>query len=263
MTLEPDSRTVERLRQATRILALTGAGISAESGIPTFREAQTGLWQRYNPLDLATPEAFARDPDTVWRWYQWRRELVDAAQPNAGHCALARWEQLAGEGWLLATQNVDGLHQRAGSRAVVELHGNLQRTVCAGYRHVFDPVAARAATPPECPRCGAPGRPDVVWFGETLPEDAYGKALEAAERADVVLSVGTSSLVHPAAGLPLLAADNGALLLEVNPQPTPLTAHADCSLRGTAAAVLPALVRRLFGSGDQPPTRAQRPPGQR
>ena len=246
----PDRDTLGRLRDAASILVLTGAGTSAESGVPTFRDARTGLWARYDPMDLATPEAFARDPETVWRWYQWRRQLVAAAMPNAGHHALARWQARGTAEWLLVTQNVDGLHQRAGSTGVVELHGNLQRTVCAKQRHLLDPVAESVDSPPACPRCGAPGRPDVVWFGEMLPEAALDQAMAAAQAAEVVVSIGTSALVHPAASLPLLALENGAMLVEINPEPTALTARAACALQGPAGEILPSLVRALTGSAD-------------
>ncbi|MCP1676889.1 NAD-dependent deacetylase [Natronocella acetinitrilica] len=244
----PDVAALERLRQAKSILALTGAGISAESGVPTFREAQSGLWARYDPMELATPEAFAGQPDTVWQWYQWRRRLVAEVEPNPAHYALANWEQHFDGDFLLVTQNVDGLHQRAGSQDVVELHGNLQRTVCSSDRHLFDPVPESLDAPPACPRCGSLGRPDVVWFGEMLPQAALNRATQAAASADVVLSIGTSSLVHPAASLPAIALEHGAWVIEINPTETPLTRLASSSLRGKAGEVLPGLFRRLFGS---------------
>jgi NAD-dependent deacetylase len=236
-----DPRLVQRLRRARRVVALTGAGISAASGIPTFRDAQTGLWARFRPEELATPDAFRRDPQLVWDWYEWRRGLVASAAPNAGHRALARLEGLVPD-FLLVTQNVDGLHQRAGSRAVVELHGNLYREKCFAEGVV---VAERQATderPPRCPRCGAHLRPDVVWFGEALPPRALERAEAVARECDLFLSIGTSGAVFPAAQLPLTARQAGATVVEVNRDPTPLTRVASFSLLGPAGTILPALV---------------------
>jgi len=229
---------------AERVVALTGSGVSAESGVPTFREAQTGLWERFDPQELATPEAFARDPRLVWDWYEWRRGLVKRAEPNAGHLALAELERRLPASTLV-TQNVDGLHQRAGSSEVIELHGNILRSKCSLEGTMvedYDP----AERPPPCPRCGAPLRPDVVWFGEALPVAAFEAVSEAARACDLLLSVGTSSLVYPAAALPFEALDNGAVLVEVNPDETPLTAHADHVLRGPAGEVLPRLVAAIL-----------------
>lgn len=239
--LQPD--LLEALRGAERVVALTGSGVSAESGVPTFREAQTGLWERFDPQELATPEAFARDPRLVWDWYEWRRELVKGAEPNAGHVALAEMERCF-QAFTLATQNVDGLHQRAGSSGVIELHGNILRSKCSFEGTMvedYDP----AERPPPCPNCGAPLRPDVVWFGEALPVAAFEVAAEAASSCDLLLSVGTSSLVYPAAALPFEAQENGAVLVEVNPDETPLTAHADHLLRGPAGEMLPRLVEAI------------------
>ncbi|MCZ7572675.1 MAG: NAD-dependent deacylase [Ardenticatenaceae bacterium] len=225
------------------MVALTGAGISRESGVPTFRDAQDGLWARYDPMELASPEGFRRDPALVWRWYGWRRELVSQAQPNRGHHALVRLEKLVPR-LTVITQNVDGLHRAAGSRDVVELHGNLQRFKCFKHGH---PVAAEILSadervPPRCPQCGAPVRPDVVWFGEHLPEAVLRRAWEEAVAADVLLVVGTSGLVQPAASLPLAAGCTGARTIEINPDRTPLTPHVDLHLSGPAGAILPALV---------------------
>lgn len=236
---------VETLRDARRVVALTGSGISAESGVPTFRDAQTGLWARYDPQELATPEAFARDPELVWKWYAWRRGLVEGARPNAGHRALADLERRAPV-FSLVTQNVDGLHQEAGSSSVVELHGNIRRSRCPVENVTVEP-AEIDHLPPLCPNCGSPLRPDVVWFGEALPADGLRVASEAARSCDVFLSVGTSGLVYPAASLPYEALENGATLVEVNPDPTPLAPHADFAVRGRAGEVLPELVRAAFG----------------
>ena len=250
---DPDTldRLAHRLRAARAVAAMTGAGISAESGVPTFRGAD-GLWRTYSAADLATPEAFARDPGLVWQWYRWRRDIIGRAQPNAGHLALARFQARL-PAFTLITQNVDGLHQRAGSTNVVELHGNLWRTRCARGCGVVQDSAGDApggdggegsAAPPACP-CGALLRPDVVWFGEPLDEARIDLAVRAAGACDVFLVVGTSALVYPAAGLPLVAGRAGALVVEVNLDDTPLTPHAGIALRGKAADVLPALESRL------------------
>ena len=239
---EFDQRLVERLRGARRVTVLTGAGVSAESGVPTFRDAQTGLWSKFKPEDLATPEAFRRNPKLVWEWYAMRRAKVREGEPNAGHRALVELEQRV-PGFLMATQNVDGLHQRAGSRNVVELHGNITRTKCFDDGALVEEWAQTGEVPPRCPRCGGPLRPDVVWFNENLPPEAFARAAEAARHCDVFLSVGTSALVYPAAALPLDAQAAGALLVEVNPTPTPLTPNADFFLQGTSGKILPGLVR--------------------
>jgi NAD-dependent protein deacetylase/lipoamidase len=236
--------SIRRLRHASCVLAVTGAGISAESGVPTFRDAQTGLWARYSPEDLATAAAFERDPVLVWQWYAWRRQLVRAASPNDGHRAIAVLESILPI-FAVATQNVDGMHQRAGSRHVIELHGNIERTLCSRERIAFDDGGGLADAPPLCPRCGAPGRPAVVWFGEALPPDAIERASTAADTCDVLLSVGTSSLVYPAASLAETALRRGAFVIEVNPAPTPLSARADAVLSGAAGKVLPMLVEAL------------------
>jgi len=240
------AKLLDALRKARKLTVLTGSGISAESGVPTFRDAQTGFWAKFRPEHLATPEAFQRNPKLVWEWYAWRRELVSQAHPNAGHLALVelarRVPQLS-----LITQNVDGLHQRAGSPDVIELHGNISRTKC------FDenlPVARWTETdetPPRCPRCGGRLRPDVVWFGETLPPAALERAFAASQSCDLFFSIGTSTLVHPAASLPFEALQSGATVVEINPDPTPLTARAHHTLRGPAGEVLPALLRAAWG----------------
>ncbi len=236
---------ISALRDAERVVALTGSGISAESGVPTFREAQTGLWERYDPQELATPDAFARDPRLVWEWYEWRRNLVAEAEPNPGHRALAELERRT-PGFTLVTQNVDGLHERAGSRNVIELHGNILRSKCSLEDEVVKPEAHDDSVPPRCPLCGAFLRPDVVWFGEMLPTGALESASEAARGCDLFFSVGTSGLVYPAAALPYEAMKNGAALVEINPSETPLSRHADYSLRQPAGEVLPTLVREAF-----------------
>lgn len=228
------------LRRAARIVVLTGSGVSAESGVPTFSEAQKGLWARFDPQELATPEAFERDPGLVWDWYEWRRKLVMEACPNPGHRAISELERLVPE-FTLITQNVDGLHQRAGSSRVIELHGNILRSKCS-VEGITVEYYEGAEKPPCCPSCGAPLRPDVVWFGEMLPIEAIEAASEAARGSDLFLSVGTSSLVYPAAALPYEALENGATLVEINPEETPLTPHAGYSVRALAGEALPELV---------------------
>ena len=239
-------RLVETLRNAQSVAVLTGSGISAESGVPTFRDAQTGLWASYDPMDLATPEAFARDPRLVWEWYAWRRELVEGASPNPGHEALAELERHVPE-LVLITQNVDGLHRRAGSQRIIELHGNIMRSKCSREGVAVEPRKEDPEVPPTCPRCDSPLRPDVVWFGEMLPAGALEEAFEAARSCDLFLSIGTSSLVQPAASLPFEALREGIAVVEVNPDETPLTRHAEYALRGRAGEVLPALVRAAHG----------------
>ena len=233
---------VERLAAAKRVAVLTGAGISAESGIPTFRDALTGLWANYDPQELATPEGFARNPKLVWEWYAERRARIAGVQPNPGHAALAA-RQLRFAQFTLVTQNIDSLHQRAGSREVVELHGNIARVKCSREDTIVSEFPPDES-PPRC-HCGAWLRPDVVWFGEMLPADALARAEEAAEHCEVFLSVGTSAQVYPAAELPLRALSAGATVVEINPERTVLTRHAHFALQGAAGIVLPALLQRL------------------
>jgi NAD-dependent deacetylase len=235
---------VTTLRAAEHVTVLTGAGVSAESGVPTFRDAQTGLWAKYSPEELATPQAFRRNPRLVWDWYAWRRELVGQAEPNPGHLALARLEQLLPR-FTLITQNVDSLHQRAGSRSVIELHGNINRTICFSERRVVESWPETDDLPPRCPNCGSLLRPDVVWFGETLPPEALAKAFEAAEQCDLFMTIGTSGLVQPAASLPVAALRWGAVTVEINPAATPLTAHMTYTLPGPAGQILPKLVEMI------------------
>ncbi len=227
-----------------RLAVLSGAGMSAESGVPTFRDAATGLWSRFDPMQLASPQGFRADPPLVWGWYAWRRRLVAGARPNAGHRALA----LAAAGFeslRIVTQNVDGLHQRAGSRDVIEIHGNILRSRCldeCGVRYEV-PEDLPAGEPPRCPACGAWLRPDVVWFGEPLVAERLRAAEHATSRAEALLVVGTSGLVHPAAGLPRQARLAGVRVIIVNPQPTEIDTDADLVVAGAAGEVLPALLR--------------------
>jgi len=228
----------EVIENAGSIVVLTGAGVSAESGVPTFRGAD-GLWRSFRAEDLATPAAFARDAKLVWEWYQWRRELIAACRPNPAHEFIARLERASRGDFLLVTQNVDGLHRLAGSRKLVEVHGGIwqvQCTACGSSRE--DRTLPFPELPPKCDNCGGLLRPGVVWFGEALPEEAIGRAFAAANSCDFMLVVGTSAVVYPVAYLPQLAKGAGAYVVEVNPTETPLTALADESWRGNAADVL-------------------------
>jgi len=237
----PEARA--RLRAASRLVVLTGAGVSAQSGIPTFRDAQTGLWARFTPEDLASPDAYARDPLFVWTWYAERYATCEQAAPNAAHAALARLEHAKGDGFLLVTQNVDGLHARAGNRRVIELHGNLRTGRCEACASVQRlPPPAEFTPPPTCGACGSRMRPNVVWFGELLPERALQRAWEAFAQSEAALVVGTSGVVEPAASLARVARAYGATVIEVNPTETPLTAHADYAFRGAATDGLSALL---------------------
>ncbi|HUH94799.1 MAG TPA: NAD-dependent deacylase [Casimicrobiaceae bacterium] len=227
-----DPALLSALGEARLVAALTGAGISAASRIPTFRDPD-GLWARFDPRELATPSAFARDPKRVWNWYARRRERVAAAQPNAGHFALAQLERRV-PAFAPITQNVDGLHQRAGSRNVIELHGNIMRVKCSREGRTIERWEEIAPEVPRCPACGALLRPDVVWFEELLPESVLGAAEDAAERCDVMLVVGTSAEAYPAAALPPSAKAAGAAVVEINPRPTPLSGEADFILAGPA-----------------------------
>ena len=233
---------VEALRDARHVCVLTGAGVSAESGVPTFRDAQEGLWARYDPQELATPEAFLANPALIWRWYRWRRELVAEANPNPGHYAIARLEEFVPK-LTVITQNVDGLHQHAGSKNVIEFHGNLfdDRCFADGTQQTSDD----SLDVPTCSDCGGPLRPGVVWFGEAIPETALHASYAAVADCDVFLSVGTSSLVYPAAGLADLARDNGAIVAEINLNPTTHAAAYDIAIAGKSGVVLPELIELL------------------
>ncbi len=247
MTADPRRLTAlaQALREAGAVTVLTGAGVSAESGVPTFRDAQTGLWARFDPHDLATPGAFARDPKLVWDWYAWRRARAGQAQPNPGHRALVAMEGRVPH-FTLVTQNVDGLHARAGSRNLIELHGNIARVKCSREHRIVAAWDDDGEHVPRCPRCGALLRPDVVWFEEALPAAALAAADVAARECDLLLVVGTSAVVYPAAALPSTAREAGAKVAEINPEPTPLTPLADFVLRSAAGVALPALVAKAW-----------------
>jgi NAD-dependent deacetylase len=236
---------VRLLRETQRVAALTGAGVSQESGLRTFRDAQTGLWAQYKPTDLASPEAFAQDPKLVWDWYAWRREALKGVRPNAGHYALAELSKRIPD-FTLITQNVDGLHVMAGTPRVLELHGNIQRVRCANCGTIAESWEDESESVPVCSRCGGLLRPDVVWFGEALPRLALETAVQAARGCQLFFSIGTSGVVQPAASLAFAAHNRGAMVVEINLEPTPLTPKADFFLQGRSGEVLPDLVRAVW-----------------
>lgn len=244
------SPALERALAAARHVAvLTGAGVSAESGVPTFR-AQGGLWAKYDPTQLATYEAFSRDPQLVWRWYSWRRNLIREVAPNPGHYALVELAALFPR-FSLITQNVDDLHRRAGSREVHELHGNIEHSRCIRCAKAYHGDAAPPTEEVQRCDCGGLIRPGVVWFGESLPEEELRFAQDAARDCDLFLSVGTSGLVYPAAALPVTARQGGAYVVEINPEPSAIAQQLDESIAGASGIVLPLLLdaaRRLRGS---------------
>ena len=237
---------ISALRTAERVAVLTGAGVSQESGLRTFRDLQNGLWSEYRPEDLASAEAFRRNPGLVWEWYTMRREKARSAEPNAGHFALAEMERRFPT-FTLITQNVDGLHQKAGAHRVIELHGNIHQVICFDCGLLARDWDAGGGEVPLCTACGGMLRPNVVWFGETLPPQALAAAVEAARNCQVFFSVGTSGLVQPAASLAYGARNNGAVLVEINAEPTPLTPKCDYALHGKSGEILPALVKTLWG----------------
>lgn len=235
-----------------RVTVLSGAGISAESGVPTFRDDKNGLWARFDPYELSSTQGWLNNPERVWGWYLWRHYLVAKVEPNDGHRAIAAWQDEAQVTQVtVVTQNVDDLHERAGSATVHHLHGSLFEFRCArcgvAYTEALPemPEPAIDVEPPVCDRCGSLIRPDIVWFGEPLPEKPWQRAVEATQDADVMVVVGTSAIVYPAAGLPDLALARGAVVIEVNPEPTPLSASVTVSIREPASQVLPGLLQRL------------------
>ena len=238
-----NEKVVERLAQAKSLLVITGAGISAESGIPTFRGAD-GLWKNYRAEELATLDAFERDPETVWQWYDWRRSIIGKAEPNPGHLAIKELEDMF-ESFLLITQNVDGLHSRSGVKNIVEIHGNLWRVRCTreGKVSMLMDIPLKSI-PPKCD-CGAVLRPDVVWFGESIPSYALDLSFNILEQCDTLIVVGTSGVVYPVASFPQTVKDNGGYVVEVNVEPTPISAIADASLYGNSGDVLPMVVKWL------------------
>jgi NAD-dependent deacetylase len=265
MSDERLDRAASILRAAQRVLVSTGAGMSKESGIPTFRDARAGLWARFDPEALATEAGFRAAPARVWGWYASRRRQISACSPHAGHFALAQLEEAVPQ-LRVVTQNIDGLHQAAGSRNVVELHGSIRRSKCLDRGHPYvDDLSPREGEPqdgeeepPPCPTCGSPLRPDVVWFGELLPQEATREAWKLAEESDVTLVVGTSGMVWPAAELPFVAARAGARVIEINPEPSEITSAADVFLQGPAGEVLPQLVKHILPSHSDQFTRRDR-----
>ena len=248
MTAILSDRFLDRLARARSVVAFTGAGISAESGVPTFRGNQ-GIWTKFKPEELANLDAFLSNPSLVWEWYSARRKVMGEVQPNAGHLALARLEQ-SFPSVTVVTQNIDNLHRRAGSKHVLELHGNIDRNYCmgCGARYVGDEILFKEGIP-QCSGCGGLVRPDVVWFGEMLPLDQWDESVKAIESADVVLSIGTSGVVFPAAELPLYGKRRGAYTVEINPEETELSETMDEVVRGKSAQVLPELVKELESRG--------------
>lgn len=275
-----ESDLIEKLHDCQKVVVFTGAGISAESGIPTFRDAQTGLWSKFNPQDVASTEAFRKNPQLVWDWYVHRAEFVRNAEPNSGHKAVSTLQACVAD-LSVITQNIDNLHQRAGTRNVLELHGSLFRLkafvdtdelfagdtspiichICDGYA-IFDecdPYASkedlsaielRAGPVPRCPGCGALLRPDIVWFGEPLDIDILDSATRLADSCDLLICIGSSLEVQPAASIPVRAKCAGATIIEINPEPTSLSSHADVFLQGKAAEILPAFVNMVWNNGE-------------
>jgi len=230
---------------ATRVVVLTGAGVSQESGLRTFRDAQAGLWSQYKPEDLASPEAFTRDPKLVWDWYAWRREAIKGVRPNPGHYALVEMEKLVPE-FTLITQNVDGLHSFAGSQNVLELHGNIQKVRCSQCGIFTETWVDDPDSVPTCSNCGGLLRPDVVWFGEPLPRGELETAVKASRACQVFFSIGTSGVVQPAASLAHAARNNGSVVVEINAEPTPLTPKVDFAFHGKSGELLPDLVKAVW-----------------
>ena len=238
------------LRKTTRLSVLTGAGASQESGLRTFRDSQSGLWAQYRPEDLASPDAFARDPKLVWDWYAFRREAVKAVRPNSGHYALVEMENKIPD-FMLITQNVDGLHLLAGSRNVLELHGNILRVRCSECGAFAETWGSDLESVPRCEICNGLLRPDVVWFGESLPRAELESAVIAARKSQVFFSIGTSGVVQPAAALAHAARNNGSVLVEINLDPTPLTPKVDFAFHGRSGEILPELVKAVWGFSTQ------------
>ena len=231
------------LARARSLVVSTGAGISKESGIPTFRDAPNSLWENFDPMQLATREGFESDPALVWRWYTDRRKMIAKAKPNPGHKAVAELESLI-DTVVVVTQNIDNLHREAGSTDIIEVHGNIFRYKCLDREHPIESLPKGSDIPPRC-ECGSFIRPAVVWFGEMLPEDAIARSYRTLSNCDTLLVVGTSGTVFPAAGFPAVAKQAGAKVIEVNPEETPVTLDADVFLRGPAGEVLPELVLSL------------------
>jgi NAD-dependent deacetylase len=236
---------IQLLKSANRVVVLTGAGVSQESGLRTFRDSQDGLWAKYKPTDLASPEAFARDPKLVWDWYAWRREAIKGVRPNQGHYALVEMENKFPE-FTLITQNVDGLHRFAGSKNILELHGNINLVRCSECRTFTDEWDEESESVPQCKNCNGLLRPDVVWFGEALPRAELESAVKASRSCEVFFSIGTSGVVQPAASLAHAARNNGAVVVEINAEPTPLTPKVNFAFHGKSGEILPELMKKIL-----------------
>lgn len=237
---------IEKLKDAKSVVVLTGAGVSAESGVPTFRD-KDGLWNKFSPQELATMEAFMHNTELVWQWYKWRQDLINHVNPNAGHYALAEMEKFyteQGKEFYIITQNVDGLHKRAGSKNILEVHGNIMRARCMKCGYQTEDINQNENIP-TCIQCGNKLRPDVVWFGEQLPEDILDKSFEVAEQSDVFFSIGTSSLVYPSAMLPVHARDEDAYIIEINPERSALAYLFDEEIAQKSGEVLPQIMNEL------------------
>ena len=239
----PLDRCVAILKDSKRLVVSTGAGMSKESGIPTFRDAPSSLWANYDPETLATPEGFLADPPLVWRWYSERRQMIGEVKPHPGHYAIAEMEPMF-ERFTLLTQNIDDLHRRAGSKELIEVHGNIFKFKCFDNHHAIESLPDNDQIPPRC-HCGSMLRPDVVWFGEMLPEGALNESFTSLAMCDTILVVGTSGMVHPAAGFPSYAKSHGARVIEINPEETAITADADIFVQGPAGKVLPDVLNKL------------------
>lgn len=240
--MQVSERLIDLLRTDVPTVVLTGAGVSAESGIPTFRGGD-GLWDKFKPQELASVDAFMRNPKLVWEWYLFRRKIVTESKPNRGHEILAEMEKRL-KGFTLVTQNVDNLHQQAGSRQVIELHGNIRRNKCLNCDEQIGDIEIDPEQLPRC-ACGGAIRPDVVWFGEMLPQEALEEATSRAAHSQLFLSIGTSAEVYPAADLPIIAKKCGAYLVEINPTETVLTPYVDEAFQGKSGEILPMIWRAV------------------
>ncbi len=248
MSVKFSDKLLSRLKNATNVAVFTGAGMSAESGVPTFRGTD-GIWKKFRPEELANFDAFMRNPDLVWEWYRQRKIVIATIKPNPGHLALAKMQEFHRR-FSVITQNIDNLHRRAGSRIVHELHGNIERNYCVECGKLFqNEEILGQQNAPHCTHCGGLIRPDVVWFGEMLPADAWDASAAAAQNAEVFFSIGTSGEVYPAASLPLMAKQSGAYIVEFNVEPTPLSEKADEVVLGKSGELLPSLLELCYHTG--------------